>query len=419
VTAGLVTSPVAATYAALDDRGVSWAVLRGTDHPRRVGGDIDLLVSPRDADAFAAEVMRCGFVEVRRSGHGSHRFFVTYDAADQRWIELDVVTRVAYGRHQEIVAVDADIALARRRRQDGRWLLDASDAFWALLLHYALDGARLDPGKRDDLAAHAAVADVTGPVAAAVNMRLPSILTMFDLLDVARARDVARLDEALLTVHGHWHRRERTAALVRAGADRLRSRLPRIHKEASEPGIVVAVLGPDGAGKSTLVAALRHAVPLPTRSFYLGVLRTTNRARRLRRVPGLMLVSRLATFGTRGAVARYHARRGRLVLFDRYSYDALLPVARAGIRGRLSSALILRLCPAPDLVMVLDVPAEVMFARKGELGEAQLEDFRHRYLAMSERIAGAVVVDGSRSPEEVQARATALIWRALATPQPA
>jgi thymidylate kinase len=127
-----------------------------------------------------------------------------------------------------------------------------------------------------------------------------------------------------------------------------------------------------------------------------------------------MLLLRLAEFTGKGLAARYQRRRGRLVVFDRYTYDALLAPGGERLRARVSYALIRRTCPAPDLVVVLDVPAVTMYARKGELGVARLEDFRRRYLAMRQRLPNMAVVDASQPAADVQRAVTARLWRRYA-----
>jgi len=400
----------ASAFTALDVADVTWAVLRGADGEGH--GDIDLLVASQDTERLAEALTASGFIEVSRPGHGTHRFFVGYDETTCRWVELDVISRLAYGRHQELDVTDASVLLRRRRRDGGHWTLDPSDDFWALLLHYALDRKAMSEPKRGVLSRRAGEARAEGPVAAQVAVHLPDDGSLDDLLTFARQRRDDTLDSALADLADEWWRKHRGAAVLRATRDRVQARVRRAVGNRGS-GLVVAFLGPDGAGKSTLIASLRETWPCPTETFYMGVLRTTDLARRLRRIPGLMLAGRLLQFGARAAAGRYHASRGRLVLFDRYSYDAFLPVARAGLRGRVSSALILRACPPPDLTVVLDAPAEVMFARKGELGEVQLADFRRRYLALHERVAGMVVLDASKSAVEVHAAVTKLIWQTL------
>jgi thymidylate kinase len=57
---------------------------------------------------------------------------------------------------------------------------------------------------------------------------------------------------------------------------------------------------------------------------------------------------------------------------------------------------------APDVLVVLDAPAEVLHARKPEHSLTATAGMRQRYLALA-RARGAVVVDVDRPLEEVVA----------------
>jgi thymidylate kinase len=105
--------------------------------------------------------------------------------------------------------------------------------------------------------------------------------------------------------------------------------------------------------------------------------------------------------------------RGRLVLFDRYACDALLPARwPLGPRGRLRRWLLGHACPAPQLIVVLDAPGEVLHARTGEHDPALLEAERRAYLRLARDRARAIVVDATREPDRVRRDVTAAIWAA-------
>ena len=113
--------------------------------------------------------------------------------------------------------------------------------------------------------------------------------------------------------------------------------------------------------------------------------------------------------------ARWQAARGRFVVFDRYSYDALLsPSRRLGRAARIRRWVLARCCPAPDLVFVLDAPGEVLYARKGEHTPERLEAQRQQYLALRARLPEARVVDVTREPAEIRREITRTIWRRYA-----
>jgi thymidylate kinase len=191
-----------------------------------------------------------------------------------------------------------------------------------------------------------------------------------------------------------------------------------ILKAIRRPGMTVAVLGPDGAGKSTLVRALSDDFVLPARTMYLGLYGGA-RARQGRSLPGVALARQLSmTLG--GAVAAaYHRRRGRLVILDRSGYDVLVPspTGRRGRKRRIRELLVGRFSARPDLVMILDAPAEVLARRTAEHSREALEQWRTGYRSLPERLPAGVAVeilDASQNPRRVQGAATAAIWRRFA-----
>lgn len=176
-------------------------------------------------------------------------------------------------------------------------------------------------------------------------------------------------------------------------------------------GFVVALIGPDGAGKSTVARRLPDALRphgIAASTLYMGVsadsadrlLPTTKLARRVKRALGappdtrgprtsgavlaagtrrsprgharaaLRLANRLAEEGQRELATRRRTRRGEVVVHDRHFLldfhatdvtEAQLPWDR-----RLHGAFLRRAMAVPDLVIHLDAPAEVLHRRKGE-----------------------------------------------------
>jgi glycosyltransferase involved in cell wall biosynthesis/thymidylate kinase len=182
-----------------------------------------------------------------------------------------------------------------------------------------------------------------------------------------------------------------------AGHDRPDVRMARRPRR----GLSVALLGPDGAGKSTLVEGIRRTFSLPVRSVYMGLWPKSASSGRGLPLPGLSLAGMLLKVWRRYLVGLYHRLMGRLVIFDRYTYDALLtPSNLLGWRGRLYYGAIGHACPAPDLVILLDVPGSVMYERKGEHSPEELEEQRQRFLALAKHLPRLQVVDAAR-PEEV------------------
>ena len=219
----------------------------------------------------------------------------------------------------------------------------------------------------------------------------------------------------------------------------------------------IALIGPDGAGKTTIGRRLEHELPLPVKYVYMGIntaasnhmLPTTRlvwavkrafgahrdqggprdptakprRAKGLaRRVAAtvksaLSLCNRLAEECYRQIVTWYYTRRHNIVVFDRhyfpdyYAYDIAANRDKKSLAQRIHGFFLARIYPKPDLMILLDAPAEVLWARKGEGTLALLEQRRMDYLRVGEVVKHFVVVDASRPETEVADDVRSVIWR--------
>ncbi|MEZ4731266.1 MAG: hypothetical protein R3E79_29455 [Caldilineaceae bacterium] len=68
-------------------------------------------------------------------------------------------------------------------------------------------------------------------------------------------------------------------------------------------------------------------------------------------------------------------------------------------------------CPAPDLVILLDAPGAILYARKGEHSAALLEEQRQGYLQLKSQLRQMVVIDATQHPDTVRRQVTTQIWR--------
>lgn len=402
--------PLAAAFDRLNGEDVHWALLRSTD--LEAGGDVDLLVAKGDRRRLASILTACGFIHVPAAGHASHRFFIAYERQRDRWVKLDVVSELSFGPEFALRS-NAETACLARRRPGSVTVLDQTDEFWALLLHCLLDKHAFAEKHRRRLDELAASATVDSPLTRVVDRVAPPESSSARLLLHAREADWDRL----LVLGGHlqttWWRDERLRARPRWLRNRIARGLSSILDALRRRGFAVVLLAPDGAGKTTLARSLSETFVSPVSVVYMGLYRRSGGPDRRYRVPGVFVLERLLLSWGR-AVVGYTARAaGRLVVFDRYPYEALLTPPREMNRlGRAHRIVLGHSCPHPDLTILLDAPGTVLHARKPERPADELERVRRRIADFQRRVPRAVVVDATPSSDDVRRNVTDVIWRA-------
>lgn len=220
---------------------------------------------------------------------------------------------------------------------------------------------------------------------------------------------------------------------------------PSVSSRKRETMFTVSVIGPDGAGKSTLLEQLPAELPMPVKRIYMGIrfessntlLPTTRLLLAFRRVRGtsfpplhgappseapsrkglrrvasrlrsiLLLLNLFAEEWYRQALAWVYLRRGFVVLFDRhfladyYAFDLADTRPGRDLGTRLHGFLLERFYPPPDLVIYLEAPPEVLFARKGEGTLDRIRRMQEGYRRFGARMERFVSVDATKPQDEV------------------
>ena len=406
-------------FGALDGAGVAWCLLRGEAELRRPAGRCRPARGPGRPSPPGCRPRGGGLpARPRAWGKGAHRGYVGRDTASDRFFELDVESSVEFGPSAHFAVnwlrpklrTDAATALLAARRRVGPLAVpDADDGFWALLLHCIVDKRAVADRHAARLAELLPQARPDGVFGRIVTAHCPSGWDAARVLTTARDADWPALVALGARLPGRAGVSQRATAGLGRGLCRLAVDVGRTRR-----GLSVAVLGPDGAGKSTLTQGIASSFGLPARVVYMGLWQGEDGTARPLPLAALAAARRPFRSWRRAAVTRWHQARGRLVVLDRHPYDALLPPAPPHVAlKRLFFSLLARTAPAPSVVLVLDVPADVAAQRRPEEDPAALAVARGEYLALARRLPRAVVLDADRSPEALRAAAVDRIWQAV------
>jgi len=410
--ASTIHPDLADVFRGLEDAGIGWLHLRGMLDGS--DDDVDLLVDPDRVAALTSVVTARGFVQRRAPEHAPHLFFVRYLPAEGRWLVLDVLPAVVpAGVGSGELAISARLIARSAVDTQGVRRPDETDGIWLMILRRALQ--RGAAGVREWVASSSANMSglkADGPVAQSLDTIVGSGTAARFLSSFEESDDAFK--QATDAIAARLRRTAKPRSALGRQLRRVRVALP--WGAEGKRGITVAVLGPDGAGKSTLIDGLVSDIPLGVTTHYLGVFRTTEREAFWRKVPGVTLGLKLVKLRTRSSRGAYSARLGHVALFDRHAVDALLRPGPKTFKSTVSYSLLSHSCAKPDTFVVLDAPGEVMFARKGEHDVETLEERRQRYLDLQDRYPNVAVVDATQSADDVLRDVSALIWSLYSAP---
>jgi thymidylate kinase len=211
------------------------------------------------------------------------------------------------------------------------------------------------------------------------------------------------------------------------------------------PNYMIAVLGPDGSGKSTLIEKMKvlfqdvfkvgsHGVKVfhirpglfPTITELLKKKsHSAEKSSLLREAwnapSSTISFARLLCFWADyvlGYFVKILPELGsyHVVVLDRYYYDLLIDPSRYKIRlpHRVMKAFFAVL-PTPDIAFVLDAPPEIIYPRKRELNEATIGILLNEYRNLKNEIDNVHILQATNSPEELSMEVVSTFLKSAAT----
>ena len=414
---------IASVFSLLDRNRIGYCLVHGHDGlPHAHGSDIDCIidaaVTPEGLlGLLTAHRQEIGALPVRAKGYHITLQCIATDGMPVL-LAFDFTTDCTFGNYP---ICEGRRILESRRRQGDFWVAAAAVEF-TCLLQRSLLRSRLDSRIARRLSALFRQAPMESR--AALNEFWPRHAQQ--LADIAASGDWGIVLANTAALRNSLRRRLASRNPGHFAASVLGTFSARFSRLISPPGLNVVLLGPDGAGKSSTIAALEKVMApifprMEVRGFAPSLRQVLKKPSRSTNTPHALKPRSLPTSIVRaGYWALYgilcycslwlSKARSTLVFNDRHYVDILVDPVRYRYGGpRWLLKVIWHIMPAPDLVILLSGPAEVLQARKRELTVAETERQCRDYLALVTPMRNSHIVDATQPFDRVVRTVAAVV----------
>lgn len=408
----------------LDESGTRYCVLHSWRNlPDELASDLDIAVHPEDRVRLGGTFRRLsqdGFPPIQLINHNVNGYYFVFCWHSGRALRTAAVDVIFEHRRRGLISAGGAEVTATRERYRELWVASPSTEFSYLLQKKAAKG-KVKPEQAARL--RELVIHLGRSRAEIIGQEMFPAKWSQDLVS-------ACLDETLPKILPRAQKLSWVTAVTRHPANLVRyltgDAKRMLNRWKSPNGVLVAILGPDGVGKSSVIQSLSNQIGSAfwgKRYFHwrpellmrrgLAAPVTDPHAKPLRSplTSSFYLTAFLLDYLLGYAfVLRQLKPRSYLLLFDRYFYDVLVDPKRIRFGGPAWLAkLYAGLVPTPDLVFILDADMETILARKSEVPFGELNRQREAFRCLPIEASRVHRISGQASREEVAYQVAATV----------
>jgi thymidylate kinase len=414
-------------FAAFEHAAIRYCVLHGWEElPEKVSSDLDLVIHPEDFSKLQivfSELAAVGYkwIQCRNYAGCSYRFdFAWFEGKKLNFVGVDCISEYRYAG---LILRSGEDLLKDRRQHNGFWIASTKTVFAYMLMKKSLKAEISDEQLRElqQISAEVGIgrsitiaSDLFGEESGAAVVEAIADQSLPAMLPKLRAQ----LKRTVLKRHP-W-------SFVRYQAE---EKLRLVKRWFQPTGLFLIALGPDGAGKSTVLAQVVENLKPAFRGIHAFHYRAkfgktsntpvTNPHAKPPHGTFLSVVRMLLLFFqfwfSYLVLVRPKLGRSGLVIFDRYFHDVLVDHWRYRYSGpQWLLRLLLKLRPGRDLfVLVLDADESVIHSRKQEVPVEHLRALRKGYKQLASHKSNAALICTDQDLEDTTAAATEAVYRYL------
>lgn len=410
---------VRAILRAWNQTGTRYAIIHGLEgYPDRIGRDLDAII--RDEDVYPALQIASRILEQRG-------YTVAYppnvwgerivafasggtNGADSS-LEIHTVTTLSWGI--VLFAKGPEFAL-----REGEFITDPWASFVKrILLPLLNSGVRRFVDTPYDLTLN----EEERKIASIKLSRYFGELLTEEFLSSLKSQNLSNLDRLLPTARRTALVNSLISSPIATLLNSLRWGKKKVRQYVTPCAPIIAFVGPDGVGKSTLTQHLQDKIPrvftgivvrhwrpglFPSLGSFLG--RACHKAGHVspRREPGgfhwLRLLYYLFDFWIGYWIKDIKASsRQQVVIYDRCALDMVVDPVRYGLSSSRGTRLLWKIIPKPHIIILLYDEPENVFARKGELTNDEIDRQLKDWLELAEEGLVTSMVRVDREPTQI------------------